>query len=150
MPYSTYVGPNGRQPVTTDARVVAAALLPCTFVTETATQFTQLTAPGATIIRLLAPRDFYGTGQLDANDPLKTAYASGDTGIAYVLEPGQRYLVAVAAATYTFGQELTIAAAGRAAGAASEGRVIAFSREAGAKSAGDLIEVEIAMPYIKA
>lgn len=150
MPYSVYVGPNGRQPFTTDARVLAAGLLPCTFVTETATQFSQATAPGVTFQRLLASRDFYSTGQLDANDPLKTAYASGDTGVAYVLEPGQRYLVAVAAATYTFGQELTVAAAGRAAAAASTNRVVAFSREAGAKSAGDLMEIEIALPYIKA
>jgi hypothetical protein len=150
MPNTVYVGPNGREPVTLDARVCAAALLPCTFVTDSATQLSQLTAPGTTAIRLLAARDFYSTGQLDANDPLKTAYASGDTGIAYVLEPGQRYLVAVAAATYSYGQELTIAAAGRAAAAASTNRVIAFSREAGARAAGDLVEVEIAMPYVKA
>jgi hypothetical protein len=150
MPNVTYVGPYARQPVTTDARVVSGALVPCTFVTETATQLTQLTAPGTTVIRLLAPRDFYGTDQLNANDPLKTAYASGDTGIAYVLEPGQRYLVAVAAATYTFGQELTIGAAGRAVAAAATNRVIAFSREAVVRAAGDLVEVEIALPYVKA
>ena len=150
MPNTVYVGPNGREPVTLDARVLAAALLPCTFVTDSATQLSQLTAPGTTALRLLAARDFYSTGQLDANDPLKTAYASGDTGIAYVLEPGQRYLVAVAAATYTFGQELTVATAGRAAGAASTNRVIAFSRFAGTLAAGDLMEVEIAMPYVKA
>jgi hypothetical protein len=150
MPYSAYVGPNGREPVTTDARTVGAALLPCTFVSESATAFAQITAPGTTLWRLLAPRDFYGTGQLDANDPLKTAYASGDTGIAYVLEVGQRYLVAAAAATYSYGQELTVAAAGRAAAAASTNRVVAFSRHVGAVSAGDLIEVEIALPYVKA
>lgn len=150
MPYSAYVGPNRRQPVTTDARVLAAALLPCTFVTESATQFAQATAPFTTLGRLLAPRDFYSAGQLDSNDPMKTAYASGDTGVAYVLEVGQRYLVAAAAATYTYGQELTIAAAGRVAAAASTNRVVAFSRTAGAVSAGDLIEVEIALPYVKA
>lgn len=150
MSNTAYVGPNGRQPVTLDARTVSGALLPCTFVTDSATQLTQLTAPGTAPIRLLAPRDFYGTGQLDANDPLKTAYASGDTGIAYVLEPGQRYMVAAAAATYSYGQELTIGAAGRAAAAASTNRVIAYAIDAGAKNAGDLIEVEIAMPYLKA
>jgi hypothetical protein len=149
MPYSVYVGPNGRQPVTTDAKVLAAGLLPCTFVTESATQLAQATAPGPNV-RLLANRDFYSTGQLDANDPLATAYASGDTGVAYVLEPGQRYLVAVAAATYTWGQEMTIAAAGRAAGAASTNLVVAYARGSGAKSAGDRMEVEICMPYVKA
>ena len=150
MPYSVYVGPSDRKPHTISDKTVAAALLPCTFVTESATQFAQATAPGTTFMRLLANRDFYSLGQFDANDPLKTAYASGDNGVAYVLEPGQRYLVAVAAATYTFGQELTVAAAGRAAAAASTNRVIAFSREAGAKSAGDLMEIEITMPYVKA
>jgi hypothetical protein len=150
MPNTVYVGPNGRQPNTTDARTVNGALLPCTFVTESATQLSQITAPGTSFIRLLAARDFYSTGQLDANDPLKTAYVSGETGVAYILEPGQRYLVAVANATYSYGQELTVGASGRAVGAASTNRVIAFSREAGARAAGDLIEVEIAMPYVKA
>jgi hypothetical protein len=150
MTRTVYKGPNGRQPVTTDARVCAAALLPGTFVTESATQFAQATAPGTTFLRLLADRDFYSAGQLDATDPLKTAYASGDTGIAFILEPGQRYLVAVAAATYSYGQELTVGAAGRAVGAVSTNRVIAFSRESGARSAGDLIEVEIAISYAKA
>ncbi len=149
MPYSVYVGPSDRKPHTISDKAVAAALLPCTFVTENATQFAQATAPGPNV-RLLANRDFYSTGQFDANDPLATAYASGDNGVAYVLEPGQRYLVAAAAATYTWGQELTIAAAGRAAGAASTNLVVAFAREAGAKSAGDRLLVEICMPYVKA
>lgn len=149
MTRTVYKGPNGRQPVTTDARTVNGALLPCTFVTETATQFNQATAAGPNL-RLLANRDFYSTGQLDANDPLKTAYASGDTGVAYVLEPGQRYLVAVAAATYSYGQALTVAAAGRMAAATTGNVVVAFSREVGARSAGDLIEVEIANFYAQA
>lgn len=149
MPYTVYRGPNDRQPHTIDAKTVAAALLPCTFVTEGASTLAQATAFGPNV-RLLGNRDFYSLGQFDANDPLKTAYVSGETGIAYILEPGQRYLVAVAAATYTFGQELTIAAAGRAAGASSTNTVVAFAREAGAKSAGDLIEVEIANFYTKA
>jgi hypothetical protein len=148
MPYTVHRGPSDRQAHTTQAKTLAAALLPCTFVIEGAATLAQATAPAGQL-RLLASRDFYGTGQLDANDPLKTAYASGDTGVAYVLEPGQRYLVAVAAATYSFGQELTVAAAGRAAAAASTNQVVAFSREAGAKSAGDLIEVEIANCYTK-
>ncbi len=148
MPYTVHRGPGDRQAHTTEAKTLAGAYLPCTFVTEGAATLTQATAP-AGYLRLLASRDFYGTGQLDANDPLKVAYASGDTGVAYILEPGQRYLVAVAAATYTFGQELTVAAAGRAAGAATGNQVVAFSRDAGAKSAGDLIEVEIANRYAK-
>lgn len=149
MPNVQYRGPAARQPVLTDAKVTAAALLPSTFVTEGASSLAQATAPGPNV-RLLAARDWYSVGQFDANDPLKVAIASGDTAHAFILEPGQRYLVAVAAATYTFGQELTIAAAGRCAGAASTNIVVAFAREAGAKSAGDLIEVEIANFYTKA
>jgi len=117
-------------------------------VTEGASSLAQATAIGP-MLRLLSNRDFYSTDQLNATDPLKVAYASGDTGIAYQVEPGQRYLVAVAAATYTYGQELTIAAAGRCAAAASTNAVVAFALEAGAKSAGDLIEVEIANIYAK-
>ena len=142
MPYSMYVAPSERKPLTISDKTVGAALLPCTFVTEAATSFAQATAFGPNL-RLLGPRDYYSTGQFDANDPLKVAYASGDSGI-------QRYLVAAAAATYTFGQEVTVAAAGRAAGAASTNVVVGFAREAGAKSAGDLLLVEICMPYVKA
>ncbi|MDT7834970.1 hypothetical protein [Aquabacterium sp. OR-4] len=148
MPNTVFRGPADRQPHTAEAKTVAGAYLPCTFVTEGASTLTQATAPAGQL-RLLSNRDFYSTGALDATDPLKTAYASGDTGIAYILEPGQRYLVAVAAATYTFGQELTVAAAGRAAAAATGNQVVAFSREAGVKAAGDLIEVEIANCYAK-
>lgn len=148
MPNTVHRGPADRQAHTTEAKTLAGAYLPCTFVTEGASSLTQATAP-AGHLRLLAARDFYSLGQLDANDPLKVAYASGDTGVAYILEPGQRYLVAVAAATYSFGQELTVAAAGRAAAAATGNQVVAFAREAGAKSAGDLIEVEIANCYAK-
>lgn len=149
MANRTYRGPNDRQPKTISDKTVTGALLPCTFVTEGATSFTQATAPGP-MVRLLSDRDFYGNAIAATTEPLFTPYVSGETGVAYVLEPGQRYQVAAAAATYTFGQELTIAAAGRAAAAASTNRVIAYSLSAGAKSAGDLIDVEIALPYVKA
>lgn len=144
-----YLGPNDRQPKTVSDKTVGAALLPCTFVTESATAFAAATAFGPNI-RLLLDRDFYSTDHFDGTNPLLTAYASGDTGVAAVLEPGQKYLVAMAAATYTWGQEVVIAAAGRAAGAASAGVVVGFCRFAGAKSAGDLGEIEICMPYVKA
>lgn len=101
-------------------------------------------------LRLLGNRDFYSEGQFNATDPLLTAYASGDTGIAYVLEVGQSYQGAVAAATYSFGQELTVGAAGRLVAAASGDRVVAFSRGAGAKLAGDLMDFEVANIYTKA
>lgn len=151
MTYRAYRGPANREFVTITDKTVTGALLPCTFVTEGASALTQATAFGPNL-RLLINRDFYAASAdyFDTVNPLLKAYVSGETGTAAVLEPGQRYLVAVAAATYTFGQEITVAAAGRGAGAASTNVVIGFARDAGAKSAGDLIEVEIAMPYVKA
>lgn len=150
MASRAYLGPVAETPVTVSDKTVAGAYLPCTFVTEGASTLTQATAP-AGYLRLLMNRDFYADSAafFTSTNPLLTAYASGDTGVAAVLKPGQRYLVAVAAATYTFGQELTVAAAGHAAAAASTNQVVAFSREAGAKSAGDLMEVEIANCYTK-
>lgn len=153
MPARAYVGPVDRTPKTNSDKTVNGALLPCTFVTEDGTQFSQATSPiPAGALRLLMNRDFYAPSAdfFDAVNPLLKAYTSGETGIAAVLEPGQVYLVAAAAATYAVGQELTVAAAGRVAAAASTNIVRAYAREAGAKSAGDLLKVEIAMPYAKA
>ncbi|MBP9148698.1 MAG: hypothetical protein KBG00_07935 [Rhodoferax sp.] len=145
-----YRGPNDRQPKTVSGKTVAAALLPATFVTELVATLAAATAPGP-MVRLLGNRDFYSEGSFTATDPLLTAYASGDTGVAYVLEPGQTYQVALAAATYTYGQELTIAAAGRAASAASTNVVIGFFKGTpGAFAAGALADVEIANAYTKA
>lgn len=150
MANRAYVGPANRQPLTVGNKTVGSALLPCTFVTEGASAFTQATAPGP-MVRLLAPRDWYSIGQFDTTDPLLTAYVSGDTAEAFVLEDGQEYMVAAAAATYTFGQEITIGAAGRAAGAASTNLVVAYAKEAGAKAAGALLKIEIAsIKYVKA
>jgi hypothetical protein len=149
MASRAYRGPNDRQLKTISNKTVGAALLPCTFVTEAETALAQATAFGPNL-RLLLDREYYSTDYFDSTNPLLTAYASGDTGIAAVLEPGQTYQVAVAAATYTWGQEITVAAAGRGAGAASTNVVVGFARGSGAKSAGDLMDVEICMPYVKA
>lgn len=149
MPNRIYRGPFDRQPKTISDKTVAGAYLPGTFVTEGASTLTQATAFAANL-RLLGNRDFYSEGHFTATDPLLTAYASGDTGVAYVLEVGQTYQGAVAAATYTFGQELTVGAAGRLAAAASGDRVVAFSRGSGAKLAGDLMDFEVANIYTKA
>jgi len=145
-----YRGPNDRQPKTVSNKTVTGALLPCTFVTEGATALAQATANGP-MLRLLANRDFYSEGAFTSTDPLLTAYVSGETGVAYVLEPGQTYQVAMAAATYAYGQELVVAAAGRAAAAASTNQVIGyFKGTAGAYAAGALADVEIANVYTKA
>lgn len=151
MPNRVYRGPADRQPKTLSNRTVNGALLPATFVTVNATQFSQATSASGSRVALLANRDFYGTDFANSNDPLLTAYASGDTGVAYIVEPGQEYQVAMAAATYTNGQELTIAASGRMA-AASAGNIVAayYDGATGAKSAGDLGDVIIAPFYTKA
>lgn len=146
MPARAYTGPADRTPKTVSDKTVAGAYLPCTFVTEGASTLTQATAV-APMLRLLLNRDFYSTDFFASTNPLLTAYASGDTGIAAVLEPGQRYLVAVAAATYAYGDPLTVAAAGRLGAAGATAVVVAYALQAGARNAGDLIEVEIANFY---
>lgn len=147
-----YTGPVDRQPKTISNRTCAAALLPGTFVSVLIATLAQATAPTAVRLALLGDRDFYSTGQFDANDPLKVAYASGDTGIAYVLEPGQTYMAAVAAATYTNGQELTVGASGRLVAAASGNVVVAYydGPNSVARSAGDLVDIVVANFYTKA
>jgi hypothetical protein len=147
-----YTGPASRQPETISDRTCAAALLPGTFVSVLIGTVAQATAPTGVRLALLSDRDFYSTAQLDANDPLKTAYSSGDTAVAYVLEPGQKYMAAVAAATYTNGQELTVAASGRLAAAASTNVVVAYydGPNSVARTAGDLVDVVIANFYTKA
>lgn len=148
MPNKIFRGPAQRQAITVSDKTVAGAYLPGTFVTEGASTLTQATAPGPNL-RLLSDRDYFSDGALNATDPLKTAYASGDTGQAYMLEPGQVYQGAVAAATYTWGQELTVGAAGRLVAAATGNIVVGFARGSGAKSAGDLMDFEVANFYTK-
>jgi hypothetical protein len=145
-------GPADRQPKTVSNKTVTGALLPCTFVTEGVSALAQATANGP-MLRLLGNRDFYAASadSFNSTDPLLTPYASGETGVAYVLEPGQTYQVALAAASYTYGQELTVAAAGRAAAAAPTNQVIGyFKGTPGAYAAGALVDVEIANVYTKA
>lgn len=148
MPNRIYRGPVDRQPRTVSDKTVAGAYLPGTFVTEGASALTQATAFAPNLL-LLSDRDYYSLGAMDSNDPLKVAYASGDTGVAYELTPNDRFQAAVAAATYTYGQELTVGASGRMVAAVTGNVVVAFARTAGAKSAGDLIDVQVANFYTK-
>lgn len=147
-----FTGPQDRQPKAITNRTCAAALLPGTFVSILIATVAQATAPTAVRLGLLADRDFYSDEQMNANDPLKVAYASGDTAVVYELEPGQRYMAAVAAATYTNGQELTVGAAGRLVAAATTNVVVAYydGPNGVARSAGDLVDVCIANFYTKA
>ena len=136
--------PTEKQPTTVSDKPVAGAYLPGTFVEETASQLVQVTAHTAAAGKLpllLTNRDWYGQDVL-------TAYASGDTGAAYELEPGYIVQAALAAGTYTNNQPLTIGAAGRLVAAVAANVVVAhFVDTPGAYTAGQLADVQIANSY---
>lgn len=134
-------GPIERQPRTVN-KPVSGAYLPGTFVEDTGTALTQITTALAKRPLILANSDFAG-------QDIATAYTSGDTGVAYELEPGQVYQAALAAATYAANAPLTIAASGRLAAAATGDKVVAFFNDAaGAYIAGQLADVIIADGYV--
>lgn len=115
MPSRIYRGPANREPRTISNRIVQGALLPCTAVLVSQYQFNQATSATAGRFALLANRDWHGSMSgsfASSTDPLSTPYSTGDTGVAFVLEPGQEYVWAMAAGTYTNGQALTIGAGG--------------------------------------
>lgn len=131
-------------------RTVSGALLPGTAVFVGATQLTQATAPTGGRLALLGDRDYYGLSAA-TTEPLLTPYVSGETGIAHLLEPDMEVQWAMAAATYTNGQELTVGAAGRLVAAATTNVVVAHFDQAGAAiSAGALCDVCVANFYTKA
>ena len=137
-----YRGPvtSGWQPRTI-SKPVTGALLPGSFVEETATNLVQLTTALAKLPMILSNLEF-------KDQDIATAYTTGDTGIAYHLEPGQVYQARVAAATYAKDAPLTIGASGRLTAATAATPVVAFfSDTPGAKSAGDLVDVVIANTY---
>lgn len=135
-----YRGPNDRQPHTIQ-KEVAGAYVVGTFVEETATTLAQITTALAKRPLILGNAEYAG-------QDIATAYTSGDTGVAYVPEPGQVYQARVAAATYAKGAPLTIAASGRLAAATAATVVVAFFDDTpGAYSAGDLADVVIANSY---
>lgn len=136
-----YRGPVDRQPHTIN-KEVAGAYVPGTFVEETATTLAQITTALAKRPLILGVADY--VGQL-----VTTAYTSGDTGVAYEIEPGQVYQASLAAATYAKNAPLTVAASGRLAAATSGTRVVAyFDDTPGAYTAGQLADVVIADGYI--
>lgn len=124
---------------------VAGAYLPGVLVTRSATA---LTVAGATDdekeLLVLSNRDFDG-------QDVATAYTSGDTGIAYTVEPGDEFQVRMAGATYTYNQNLSVAASGYLAAAATGDVVVArFTGTAGAVTAGALADVTWANSFVMA
>jgi hypothetical protein len=123
---------------------VAGAYLPGTFVENTATQLVQLTTAIAKLPKVLGFQDYKDQDAL-------TAYTSGDTGVAYDLRPGDVFQCAMAAASYTKNQPLTIGAAGRLTAATAASIVVAwFDDTPGAYTAGQLADVIIANSYTAA
>lgn len=134
-------------------RTVSGALLPATAVFIGATQLTQAATASGGRLALLADRDFYGAtaNGMNSTDPLLTAYTSGETGSAVLLDPQMEVTWAMAAGTYTNGQELTVAASGRLAAAATGNIVVAHFDQAGATlAAGALADVCVSNFYAKA
>lgn len=134
-------------------RTVSGALLPCTGVFVGASTLTQAASASGGRLALLAPRDFYTpSAQFNNSTPsLLQPYTSGETGLALMLEPDLEVVWAMAAGTYTNGQELTLAASGRLAAAVAGNIVVAYYDEAGATLiAGALADVCIANFYTKA
>ncbi|CAN5717178.1 hypothetical protein BH10PSE18_BH10PSE18_08270 [soil metagenome] len=139
------------RPRTITDKTVSGALLPGTAVVIGATQLTQATAVAGARFGILGDRDYYSAGGIGlSTDPLMTPYVSGDSGVAYLPKPDDEFAMALAAATYTYGQELTIGAAGRLVAAASGGIVVAYFDQPGkAVAAGELCDVVIANFYVK-
>lgn len=140
------------RPRTISDKTVSGALLPGTAVFIGATQLTQATTASGGRLAILGDRDYYSPQGINTNlDPLMTPYVSGETGVAYLPKPDDEFAMALAAATYTTGQELTVAAAGRLAAAASGNIVVAHYDQAGkAVAAGELADVVISNFYTKA
>lgn len=145
--YNRIIRDQQHEDIRTVSRAVSGALLPGTFVTSSATTLSQATTGAAGRLYLLGNRDFYDQDTLQA-------YTSGETGVAYRLRPDLEVCAAVAAATYTFGQELTVGAAGRLVAAATGNVVVAHfddvAKSGVAQSAGALCDVVIANAYTKA
>lgn len=138
-------------PRTISDRTVSGALLPATAVFVGATQLTQAAAASGGRLALLGDRDFYSGGIAQATAPLLTPYADGETGIAYMITPDDEVAWAMAAGTYTNGQELTVGAAGRLTAAAAGNIVVAYFDQPGATlAAGALADVVVANFYTKA
>lgn len=140
------------RPRTITDRTVAGAYLPGTFVFIGATTLTQAAAPTGGRLAILGDRDYYAAGGVTlSTDPLLTPYASGESGVAYLPKPDDEFACAMAAGTYTTGQELTVAASGRLAAAVATNVVVAHFDQPGAVlTAGQLADVVIANAYTKA
>jgi len=144
-----YRGPVAREPQTING-LVAGAYLPGTVVSYDGTNLTEVAGSVASLagataerVMILSNRRFYDQGP-------DTAYASGDTGVAYRAEGDQEYQGRFAAGTYAKGDLLTVTT-GQFAAAAAGDVVVAYYDGAGATlSAGDRDDVVVANSFVAA
>jgi hypothetical protein len=139
-------------PRTITDKVMAAALLPGTAIFIGGAQLTQATSASGGRFAILGDRDYYSSQGVNSTlDPLMTPYNVGESGVAYLPKLDEEFAVAMAAGTYTSGQELTVGAAGRFVAAASGDIVVAhFDQPGKTVAAGELADVVIANAYRKA
>ncbi|MFN4062350.1 MAG: hypothetical protein ACK4IA_16575 [Paracoccus hibiscisoli] len=143
-PNVVYRGPADRTPTTVNDRKVSGALLPGTFVEDNGTNLVQLTTAVAKRPLVLGIQDYVGQHP-------DTAYASGDTGVAYEPNPNEVYSCRLAAGTYAANAPLTIGALGRLTAATAGSVVVAFfDGVPGAVTAGARGDVRIANSYTAA
>jgi len=140
-----YRGPEGRQPRTISDQTLAGAYKPGILCTSDGAEMTVATASDmGEQVYILGVRNFYGDWDAAAA-PIETAYASGDTGVAYIPEPGMVFQVRLLNATYAKGDKLTLDANGYLAKAvdspAGDVVVAYFDDTAGAYTAGALADV---------
>jgi len=149
VPNNVYIG-GPRRPLIVKLPV-ASSMLPATAVVARDFAFFQAESVSGRVC-LLGFRDYFGANFTGINGPDMDRYqsysfAGGDAAQAYVLEPGQRFLWAVAAGTYNTGHEMTIGASGRLTAATFGQTVVAHLLEAGSKGAGDRVPAEVVSFY---
>lgn len=138
-PNVVYRGPADRTPKTVNDRRVLAALLPGIFVENVGANLAPLTSieDGKRPL-VLGIADYVGQHP-------DTAYAAGDTAVAYEPNPNEAYSVRFAAGAYALGDPLTIGAGGQVAAAAAGDVVVAYFDDApGTLGAGERADVRIA------
>lgn len=131
-----YRGPVAKEPQTINLPV-AGAYLPGILVVSNGSTLTQAGVANA------VSQLFVLSNVRFKDQDVTTAYASGDTGVAYEAVPGEVYQCRMAAGTYALGDPLTVDANGRLAAAGLDVPIVAHCAQAGTFSAGDLADATI-------
>ncbi len=137
-----YRGPVEREAETLNLPVTGA-YLPGTFVTKASTGSVVTATSGTGRLLLLSNPRFL-------ERDIDTAYAAGETGIQYRIEPEQEYYARAVIGNYADQAELTVTADGVLAAATSGDAVVAFVDGAINLVAAGFMDVVIASRYIKA